>query len=521
MRFAITSNILGKSFSSMSKKKSNFDIVVFITTCTLIGKILGILRDSLISYYYGTTAFTDAFFLAMSIPTILLGVFTASTDSAIIPQYKRVMQSASKVQADQLFSMIINTLSAVAVVASFLLFFKPSLFVKLFAVGFSEDNNVLAAKYLRVFSPIGLLHLWYCFFCTYNAAYKKNIVRGILAFSTNLIVVIALIYIRDSGLMYLAIAYLFSNVVCAFLPLVEMYRNNYRHSFLSVDTEGEYKKFWLLFLPIMGGALLNDVQQYVDKNLCSDIVGGISYLNYGIKLVNIFDSILVVGLSVVILPLLSDLEIKQKYEEFSIISSKVTRLMMELLIPFLTILFVLGKDLITVLYGRGKFDNESIHMVSAVLRVYSPLILFTPLITIFSKFFHVKEKNRIPFVINLAGVGINIIFSVILKLFWGTVGVALATTISMAIEIIIYILLIQKDIGWEKGEISIAKVVIMMVPMILAVALNQLWIFGFGRLETIIIKSTIIAMIYLFFYYFFLKEDCIFWAKKCLDKIKK
>ena len=55
----------------------------------------------------------------------------------------------------------------------------------------------------------------------------------------------------------------------------------------------------------MGGALLNDIQQYVDKNLCSGFEGGISYLNYGSKLVNIFDSVLVVGIGVVLLPLLS------------------------------------------------------------------------------------------------------------------------------------------------------------------------------------------------------------------------
>lgn len=495
-------------------KSDGFNTIVLITVCTLFGKVLGVLKDCLLSYYYGTTAETDAFFLAMSIPTLLLGTFTASTDSAIIPQYKRVMQKMSRVSADALFSMIVNSLSIIAGIACVFVFLWPTGFVKLFATGFSEENVILASNYLKIFAPIGVLHLWYCFFCTYTAAYKKNTARSILAFSTNLVVVLSLFFIRDRSLQLLSFAYLGSNIICAVLPLIEMRQLGYIYKFRWVHTKGEYKNFWILFLPIMGGALLNNLQQYVDKNLCSNIEGAISYLNYGNKMVNIFDSVFVVGLSVVIIPMLSDFEHTNEFKDFSKVVSKVTRLMVEVFVPCVAILFILSREFIVLLYGGGKFGADSVTNVSGVLQAYSLLILLTPLVTIFSKIFHVKEMNTIPFRVNLFGVLANVCLSVLFKTYWGVIGVAFATTVAIAIEMGVYIVLIFKFVQWDMAEIQFRKMVGVILPTVILPFLPTLYDTGLSTMALIIIKSLLIILFYLLSYWAFLRDDMNFWIDK-------
>ena len=78
------------------KKNGFVSIALWLTLASVIGKVLGFLKDILISYYYGSSASTDAIFLALSIPTIILGVFTSSTDSAIIPQYNRLLHTKGR-----------------------------------------------------------------------------------------------------------------------------------------------------------------------------------------------------------------------------------------------------------------------------------------------------------------------------------------------------------------------------------------------------------------------------------------
>ena len=494
------------------KKHDEIQVVILITVCTVFGKALGIFRDILISNYYGATQETDAFFLALSIPTIILGVFTASTDSAIIPQYKRVMAQNSKLVADNLFSKIVNSLSLIAILSGLVIFLLPNYFIKVFATGFNQNTSEIATRYLRIFSPIGFFHLLYCFFCTYNAAHRKNIVRSILAFLNNMILVLVLLFTGSTGLVYIAFAYFLVNVLCAFLPLIEMSRLGYIHKFKTYDTHGEYGKFIIIFFPIMGGALLNDIQQYVDKNLSSSIEGGISYLNYGDKLVNVFDSILVVGLGVVILPLLSDLENEKDYQKMSRVSSKVTRMMLVLLIPCMIVLISSSKELITLLFGRGKFDAKAIENVTLVLLAYAPLIVITPLITIFSKFFYVKEMSDFPFKINFFGVVLNTVLSILLKIKFGVVGVASATTISMLVETFAYVIFIEKYVKWDRKELQFRHYLGMLLPTLISLFAVFCIPLKLDLILQIATKSVFIGCIFLLFYCVFLKEDVVFFV---------
>lgn len=496
-------------------KKNGFNTMLLITLATFGGKLLGIIRDMLISYHYGTTQLTDAFFLALSIPTMILGIFTASTDSAVIPQYIRIKTKMTQKDADRNFSSIINTLLIIAIAVCVIIFIFPHFFVEIFAGGFKKSSILIAAKFLRIFAPIGVLHMLYCFFCTYNAAYGKNTARTILAFFPNLLLVFSLCFFYDEDLIYLSITYVLANVFCVLLPMLEMRKIRYIHYWKIDYKSTEYKHFWTLFIPIMGGAVLADVQQYVDKYLGSSIIGGISYLNYGNKLINIFDSILVVGMGVVLLPMLSRTENKKDNREFSIIASKVTRYLLEILIPCLTFVFGLAIELITVLFGRGKFDDNSIYIVSMVLRAYSPLIIFMPLTAIFSKFFQAKEMNKIPFKVNCVSVMINLFLSIVLKKYCGVVGIALATTIAMIVEVVMYVYLINKKIGWNIYELNLRVLIKLIIPSILSIITGrfvQLLIkFSVAK---IVVEGIVIVAFFVGWYYIFLKEDFLFWIKK-------
>lgn len=489
----------------------NIKIVTSITIATIIGKVLGIVKDSLISHYYGASNETDAFFLALSIPTILLGVFTASTDSAIIPQYTRIMRTESKEKADRLFFSIVNSILLVCVFVCVLILLFPEIFVKIFAPGFDNVAIWRASEYLSFFSSVGVFHMLYCFLCTYNAVYKRSNIRAILSLFTNFIVVFTLIIIKDAGLYYLAITFLLSNVICGLLPIAEMKKIGFTY-FGKIDYKNsEYRRFWVLFIPIMSCALLNDIQQYIDKNLCSGFEGGISYLNYGSKFVNIFDSVLVVGIGVVLLPILSNINVKNDKKEFSKISSKLTRYLLEVLVPFFVILFAVPTPLIMLLFGGGQFDRTSINEVSAVLKAYSALIVFMPIKTIFSKLFYSKEMNNIPFTLSAIAVGINILLSSILKEFIGVQGVALATTIASVIEIVAFVIIIKKRIQWDRSEINITVIGKIIFPIILSICLinllDRLWK---NYLVNLVICSFVIFVIFISWYYIVFREDIMY-----------
>lgn len=251
--------------------------------------------------------------------------------------------------------------------------------------------------------------------CTYNSASGKNYSRIILSFSTNFIVVVTLLFFGKGDLSILAFAFTLSSAVCAFLPMVEMKCNTYHHNWKIYHNDDEFKKFWLLFFPIMVGALLFDLQQFVDRSICSSIVCGISYLNYATKLVNVFDSILVVGFSVILLPELSDLASLDDRSVYSKRLTQITRILLIVFVPCATIIFLLAPNITYIFYYRGKFDINSLSYVSNLLKCYSFVLLGMPIISIFSKFFHAKELNKIPLKISTLAILLNIFMSFVLK----------------------------------------------------------------------------------------------------------
>ena len=66
------------------------DSSVALMGVILLAKLIGILRDIVIANYFGTTNVSDAFLIALSVPTILFYLIGHALSTAYIPMYNRV-----------------------------------------------------------------------------------------------------------------------------------------------------------------------------------------------------------------------------------------------------------------------------------------------------------------------------------------------------------------------------------------------------------------------------------------------
>lgn len=432
------------------KKNGFVSIALWLTLASVIGKVLGFLKDILISYYYGSSASTDAIFLALSIPTIILGVFTSSTDSAIIPQYNRLLHTKGREYADRNFSNIINLISLCGFIVSLVILFFPDIFIDLFAPGFNDVQRMYSEKYLRIFSFAGLFHILYCFFCSYTIRYKHVVTRAILSFLTNLLIVVIVIIWHDPYMTGLSIAYFVGSLISAILPLISAIRLKYKHIFYINLSDLEFKKYWHLFIPIMFGALLVDLNMFVDRFLASGFEdGSVSSLNYASRITAIFDSMIVIGIGVVILPLLSQQNVEGNKEKFRKITTLVFELLFIVLLPIMILGMYLSEEIIQLIYYRGKFDMDSVKIVAKLFFYYAPMILLVPLHSVCARFFHSLEDTKTPLKVTFIAVILNISLSIVLSRLISLQGIALATSISLILNVLLLLLYIYKKIGWD------------------------------------------------------------------------
>jgi len=209
----------------------------------------------------------------------------------------------------------------------------------------------------------------------------------------------------------------------------------------------------------MLSALLVDINLFVDRFLASGFeVGGISAINYASRLTAIFDTMIVVGVGVVLLPMLSQLNVEGNREGFKKISVTVLKWTVIILLPLAIISMIFSQEMIDVIYKRGEFGMDSVLIVSVLFFCYAPQILFIPLNIIIFRFFHSLEDTKTPMYCSAASVVLNIVLSVLLSYRYGLQGIAAATSIAALTNTILLLFFMKRNVGWNKDIFGIKEV---------------------------------------------------------------
>ena len=122
---------------------------------TLVSRVLGYLRDILIAFFLGTSAYADAFFVAFRLPNTFRRLFAEGTfNAAFIPSYSEQKIKGKKLGnkfADEVFNIISIFLILLIIIIEI---FTPFI-VYIIAPGFYENLEKfnLAVEFTRITFP--------------------------------------------------------------------------------------------------------------------------------------------------------------------------------------------------------------------------------------------------------------------------------------------------------------------------------------------------------------------------------
>src|SRR3954465_4963426 len=89
--------------------------VGLVTIVTVIGKLLGFGRESVIAAYYGASAQSDVYFVAAVIPTLLFAAISMAITTGIVPIYIE-KKKKNKAEAANLISALGTLLLVISIV---------------------------------------------------------------------------------------------------------------------------------------------------------------------------------------------------------------------------------------------------------------------------------------------------------------------------------------------------------------------------------------------------------------------
>lgn len=138
-----------------------------------------------------------------------------------------------------------------------------------------------------------------------------------------------------------------------------------------------------------------------------------------------------------------------------------------LVVPISIVTIFCADHLVSFVFERGKFDSESVLVTSRALVGYAIGFIPRIVMVIAKRPFFAIENTRIPMVIGVIAIVINISLTILLSNFWGIFGITVATSISHIVACYLYFNRINSvfdNVSWKDclvffQKISIATII--------------------------------------------------------------
>jgi len=426
--------------------------VLLIALATGISRVLGLFRDVAIADRFGMTAAYDAFLIAFFIPHFLRQLLAeGALSTAFVPVYTKLRvgegvvgaeqtahlqadapRSRQGADADVFASNLLSWLALlfpITVVAGILV--APS-YVPFLASGFSGEKLALATTLARVIFPfIALIGFASVFMGVLNAHHR--FFAAALApvwFNVGMIAGVLLIAPRfpQQPVLGLAIGALVGGGGQLLSQVPALARVGFRFRFSLLPLHPGIRRLLQLMAPAVLALAVTQVNLLVDNKIASHLSdGGISSLQYGMRLFQLPLGVFAVSVATALLPRFSAAWANRDEASFSsyLRDGVVTSALV--LLPAMVGLLIIGSDVIRLLFQHGSFTAIDTLRTSRVLSFYVIGLLPYGWIYVFTRAFYALGRTLIPLIASIVAVSLNVVLDLCLVSSMQEAGLALAT----------------------------------------------------------------------------------------------
>lgn len=463
---------------------------------TMLSKVLGFGRELVLTYFYGATDISDVYITSNSIPTILFSSIGAAIATTFIPLFYEIDKNNGRDKSIKFTNNVLNIVIVIVCILAVIGYIFSEPLIKLFAINFNGEKLQLAVDFTRVMI-FGVIFIGLSNIMTAWLQISGNFtIPGMIGFPFNICVIVAIVISSKGNLNIMAIG-TFIAIASQFLfQLPFAIKSGYKYK-PYINLKDEYiRKMIVLIVPVFIGVGVNQINAIVDKSLASTLGdGAITVLNSANRLNGFVLGLFIATIAAIIYPNLSKLSNEDNKEKFVEAIVQSVNAIVLLITPISIGAIVLAEPVVRVVFERGAFNSEATSMTSIALACYSIGMLGFGLREILNRVFYSIQDTKTPMINGALAMGMNIVFNIILVKFLGHAGLALATSISALICIILLFNSLKKKIGYF-GQDKIIKTTIK--TLIAAIVMGVVTYFMYNRLDKILGTGFIQEVLVLF-----------------------
>lgn len=474
--------------SSQKKHSSVLYAAGMLTIMMTISRVLGFVRDISVSSTFGISWQADAYAAAFTIPDLIyFALVGGGLSSAFIPVFSSYLATNKEEEGYEMASTILNIVALASMVLIAIgMVFTPQLVELLtnFQHGEAEQATALTILLTRIMFAQSF------FMCLAGISqgilqcYKEFTVPALGAVVYNIaIIVIGLLLAKYIGIMAFTIGVVAGAALNLLLQIRAMrqYRFSYRLT-INLHHPG-VKKFFLLFMPVVLGLSMNEINLLVSQYLASTLGEGVVYaLKQAQRIMMLPVGIFAAAIGLSVFPTMTSHVARGEMEEYKQNLTMGLRTIIFITLPASAGLMALSRPVVRAMYQQGAVTSEQIEMVSVILVFYCIGIVGYGAQQILNRGFYAVQDTKSPVLINVFVLLFNIVLSIALVEPLEYRGLALAYSLTGLLSMAVLGFFLRRKIGPYGGQALLksalqsvaASVVMALIVYYTAVGLEQM-----------------------------------------------
>ncbi len=407
-----------------------------VAVMTLASRLLGMVRDMTIAFFFGAGFATDAFFVAFKIPNLLRRlVAEGSLATAFVPLFSEEIAKSHEDAVDALRRVATFTfVLTVALTVLGILFADP--ITALFAPGFITQaaKFELASTLLVIMFPYVIL--------VSTLALASGVLNTLGEFAwpaaapalLNICLILAILLFGNSfepGILVLAYGVLFGGLIALIPQIIVLRKYGFSIRFSNPAGSPVVKRLCRLMLPSVISASVYQLMVFINTVLASLLrEGSVSWLYYADRLFQFPLGVFSIAVGTALLPALSRAAANGEEKNFTENLERAFSWVSYITIPASAGLIVLATPLAQTIYFRGSFSQADLVHTATALCGFAVGLWSISCHAILVRCYLAKKNTLIPAIVACVSIAINLIMAICFM------GSPLASDTSSAAQII-------------------------------------------------------------------------------------
>lgn len=256
------------------------------------------------------------------------------------------------------------------------------------------------------------------------------------------------------------------------------------------------KKVMKLMVPAVIGLSATQINIFVNTNFASRCpVGSVAWLNYSFRLILFPIGLFGVAISIVALPQFARKAAVLDMKALGQALASSLGLALSLTIPASIGLWVLGEEIVSLIFERGQFNHFDTIMTAQALRLYSIGLFAYSCVKIIVPAFYAINDTRWPVITSFLAVAMNVVIVATTLPVLQHRAIALSTSITMMSNFFVLAFIFYKRIGGFPCRYLVKDALkVILASLLMGVVVSRLaWLLNVQH--SLIMKSVMVLLV--------------------------